>query len=79
MSSLSFPEMLKAVRCGGEFSQSFMAEKIGYSVQYWCDLEKGRRNPSVEFVNRLCNYMGRKQHGRLEWHRAAARAHGWEV
>lgn len=64
--------------CQRHTNQS-VAEAIGYSVQYVSDLRRGMRLPSVEVTNRICDWMGRGPKGRLEWHQAAARAHGWMV
>lgn len=72
-----FQAMLIEVR--SNFQQKQFAESLGYSPQYQHDLEKGRRLPSVAYVNRLCESLGRGPKGRLAWHRAAAKAHGWEV
>ena len=77
--TMSFAELLREIRAGYEISQKQLAKNLGLSPQYLCDLENGRRTPSVEFVNRACAYFSRGPEGRLEWHRAAARAHGWEV
>jgi transcriptional regulator with XRE-family HTH domain len=77
--AMPFPEMLRALLVDGVFSQSEMAKNLGISVQYFNDLLHGRKAPSVRLVNRICEYMGRKTRGRLEWHAAGARAHGWEV
>ena len=76
---MSFVEMLIAARTGRDMTQKDFAEALGFTPQYLCDLEKGRRLGSVEFINRLCDWMGRDQLGRAEWHKAGARAHGWEV
>ena len=76
---LSLPEMLRAVRVGMEISQQDFAAKLGISSQYLCDIEKGRRIPSVELVERIVTYLGRGPAGRREWHVAAAVAHGWDV
>lgn len=79
VATMTFREMLQAVRSGIEVSQQDLAGALGYSPQYLCDLEAGRRKPSVAFVNRLCDYLGRGPAGRREWHLAAAAEHGWSV
>lgn len=56
-----------------------VATAIGYSVQYVSDLRRGMRLPSVKITEAICDWMGRGPKGRLEWHQAAARAHGWQV
>jgi transcriptional regulator with XRE-family HTH domain len=74
---MTFVEMLAAVR--ENHSQKAVARGLRYSVQYISDLERGRRAPSVEVVDRICEWMGRGPKGRREWHLAGARAQGWEV
>lgn len=76
---MTFIEMLREARTGRDLSQKEFAEQLGFTPQYLCDLEKGRRLGSVEFVNRVCEILGRGPKGRLEWHRAGARSHGWDV
>lgn len=76
---MTFVQMLREIRTGYELSQKELAERLGFTPQYLCDLEKGRRLGSVEFVNRLCDEFGRSPKGRKEWHTAAARSHGWEI
>lgn len=76
---MTFREMLLEIRTGYELSQKAMAEKIGITPQYLCDLEHGRRLGSVEVVERICEAFGRGTKGRKEWHQAAARSHGWDV
>ena len=56
-----------------------VADAIGISVQYVSDLRRGMRMPSVRVVEAICEWMGRGPKGRLEWHQAAARSHGWQV
>jgi len=60
-------------------SQVEMATAIGVSPQFYHDIMHGRRLPSVAFVDKLCVAFGRGPKGRAEWHRAAAREHGWEI
>lgn len=76
---LSFTEMLRHLLLDGVFTQAQIAKSISVSVQHFNDMLHGRRKPSVNVTNRICEYMGRKTMGRREWHLAAARAHGWEV
>lgn len=76
---MTFTEMLKTVREGNDMTQQKFAKSLSISPQYFNDLEQGRRLPSVEVTNRICEYLGRGPKGRLEWHLAAARAHGFEV
>lgn len=75
----SFIEMLNAVLSAQECTLSQASAGIGISVQYLHDLKSGRRLPSVEVVNKICDWMGRGPKGRLEWHVAGAAAHGWKT
>lgn len=74
---LSFADMFAQI-CTAHGNQK-VADAIGFSVQYVSDLRRGMRLPSVEVVERLCEWLGRGPKGRLEWHRAGARAHRWQV
>lgn len=77
--AVTFGRMLVELREGYELNQKQMAEKLGISPQYQHDLERGRRLPSVGYVNLLCVVFARGLNGRKEWHTAAAREHGWQV
>ena len=74
---MTFSEMLKEVR--RDRTQQEFAKALAISTQYLHDLEHGRRKPSVNVTNRICEYLGRGPKGRLAWHTAAAREHGFEV
>ena len=76
---MTFVEMLIEAREGRDLSQKEMAEHLGFTAQYLNDLEHGRRLGSVQFVNRICEWLECGSKGRKEWHLAGARAHGWEV
>jgi DNA-binding transcriptional regulator YiaG len=77
--TMTFVQLLVAVRSKTDMSQKEFAEALGFTAQYLCDLEHGRRCGSVEFVNRLCDWLEHGPKARKAWHLAAARAHGWEV
>lgn len=72
-------KMMADVRKRNNLSQKVFAAELGFTPQYICDLEKGRRLGSVEFVNRLCDWLGADDRGRKQWHLAAARSHGWNI
>lgn len=74
---LTFADMFAEV-CN-RHSNLVVAKAIGYSEQYVSDLRRGMRLPSVEVVDKLCDWTGRGPRGRLEWHQAGARAHRWRV
>jgi hypothetical protein len=76
---MTFTQMLKAVLAGQECTLTGASKGIGISPQYLHDLKEGRRLPSVEVVNKICDWLGRGPEGRLAWHRAGATAHGWKV
>ena len=79
MRALTFVEMLREVRDGLEIEQQKLANDLGFSSQYLCDLEKGRRLPTVKFIDKICDYLSRGPAGRKAWHLAGARAHGWKI
>lgn len=60
-------------------SQKEFAAALGFTPQYVCDLDQGRRLGSVEFVNRVCDLLECSVVQRKKWHLAGARAHGWAV
>lgn len=78
---MTLAERVKHVRQAKELTQSDMANAIGISAQYLCDLEHGRRSGSVEFVDKVCDWLGCSQRSsvRRAWHVAGARQHGWRV
>ena len=76
---MTFVEMLRTVLADQELTLASAASSLGISVQYLHDLKEGRRLPSVEVTNKICDWLGRGPKGRLEWHLAGAEAHGWKV
>jgi transcriptional regulator with XRE-family HTH domain len=76
---MSFTELLRTIREGYRFKQKDVAEKLGITPQYYCDLEQGRRDPTPELVDKLCDFYGRGPNGRLQWHFAAAQVQGWKI
>ena len=56
--SLTFGNLLLAIRQSEEVSQAEFGKKLGVSKQYLCDIEKGRRFVSVkaaiDFAHKLC-------------------------
>lgn len=77
LESMTFVEMFAEI-CR-RHPQKVIARGLDCSVQYVSDLKAGRRLPSVTIVNAICKWMGRGPQGRLAWHQAGARAHGWEL
>ena len=76
---MTFVEMLTQARTSREIQQKDFAAALNFTPQYVCDLEKGRRLGSVEFVNRLCDWLGANDRERKKWHLAGARSHGWNI
>jgi transcriptional regulator with XRE-family HTH domain len=79
MSKSDFVKMVLAMRKERKMSQGLFAKALGYSAQYVCDLEHGRRAPTTKFVNRICIHFSLEQFEWLQWHSAGARANGWQV
>jgi DNA-binding XRE family transcriptional regulator len=77
--AVTFNGLLRSFREAQELTQQAFARRMGVSAQYQCDLESGRRAPSVKYVDRLCEVHGRGPNGRNTWHALGARAHGWKV
>lgn len=63
----------------GDVSQRVTAKDFGVSVQYYNDLEKGRRGPNPVLINRLAVFYGLGDEKRKQWHRLCARQVGWDV
>lgn len=76
---MSFAERITALRTAKKLSQKDFAKAIGFTPQYVCDLENGRRLGSVEFVERVCDWLECRADLRRAWHVAGARSHGWNV
>lgn len=78
-SAMTFREMLTTVLDEMELSLTKAAPQIGISIAYLHDLKSGRRLPSVDVTNKICDWLSRGPAGRAEWHRAGAKAHGWNI
>ena len=72
-----FHERLRHLR--GKLLLKTMAARLGYSISYLSDLERGNRLPSVRFVNEICRYCLASESERKSWHREAAKTHGWDI
>lgn len=77
--TIAFAEMMRLSRTGLEMTLAQYGAALGVSAQHIHDIEHGRRLPSVALTNSVCEFMGRGALGRADWHRAGARAHGWEI
>lgn len=81
MSDKTFTEILNAMMLDGAYTQADLADRFGIGRPYMSELMRGRRNPSVRLVHRICEAVGVASYDPIgrELHRAAARACGWEV
>ena len=59
---LSFGEAVEALRIRDEITQVALANKIGISRQYLCDVEKGRRLVSPGQAARFAKAFGHPAH-----------------
>lgn len=55
---LTFGAFLEAIRLGEEQTQAGFARQLGVSRQHLCDMEKGRRLPSIERAARWAEQLG---------------------
>lgn len=72
--SNAFGKFIKTMR--DDLTQKVFAEQLGISPQYLCDLENGRRMPSIAVADALiavCDLDGPSVH------KTAAEAHGWKL
>jgi transcriptional regulator with XRE-family HTH domain len=76
---MTFAERIIDVRKRRELSQKDFAAALGFTPQYVNDLEHGRRLGSVEFVERVCDWLECRADQRRAWHIAGAKSHGWKV
>lgn len=54
----NLPHRLKALRLSNGFSQEHLAKLTGVAQGYISDLEGGKKMPSVEVLERLCDSLG---------------------
>jgi transcriptional regulator with XRE-family HTH domain len=55
---LTFADLLTSYRLGEELTRSEVAKKLGVSRQRLCDLEKGRRLPSIKSAQLWAKKLG---------------------
>ena len=62
----SFGELAARKRAGSGLSLRALADKVGVSLTYLCDIEKGRRNPpDIGTLDRLADALGFTEEERL--------------
>ncbi len=74
-----FSAQLRNVIDEKEMSQRQFAIGIGYGEQYLSDILRGKRTPSVRFVDAVCDYLKLGPTSRWEWHVYGAKCHGWNI
>lgn len=57
-SPMTFGRLLNSLRLADEISQVELAKKASVSKGLICDIEKGRRDASIELVIKLAKIMG---------------------
>jgi transcriptional regulator with XRE-family HTH domain len=57
--ALTFGAAVEGLRVGEDFTQADFARKLGFSRQYLCDVEKGRRLVSPDQAARFAKAFGR--------------------
>ena len=76
-----FKVELNALRVLHRLSTKEFARELGFSPQYLCDLQLGRRMPSVAFIHAVTRLLKlqHRQASKRYWHTIAARTHGWDI
>ena len=55
---LTFADMLVSIRSTDEVTQVELAQEVGISKGIVCDIEKGRRLPTIEQAKDMAEYLG---------------------
>ncbi len=55
---LTFADMILSIRTTDEISQTDLATQIGVSRGIICDIEKGRRLPTIEQAKDMAEFLG---------------------
>lgn len=55
---LNFANMLNCLRVTDKITQAEIADEIGVSKGIICDIEKGRRLPTIEQAKDMAKYLG---------------------
>lgn len=85
-SQYEFQETLRHFRINHGPTQKAMAEILGVSPQFYSDLERGKRKPSVRIAESLARFEYKNfgfdhtlEYFVTRWHTLAANAHGWRL
>lgn len=49
---------IKSMRCSKEMTQKEVAEAIGVTQPTYCNIERGKRNPSISVLQKLATLFG---------------------
>lgn len=74
-----FAYYLINARAALDMTQKQLADVLEISPQYLCDIESGRRLPTVEIVNKVSAWNGLSGRDAHNLRIMAARDHGWDV
>lgn len=55
---MKLPEKIKAIRESKQLSKNQLAKIAGISQSYVSDLESGKKNPTVEILEKICDALG---------------------
>lgn len=55
---MDFPARLERVRVAAGISKNALAKAIGISQPFISELESGRKSPSLQTIERICEYLG---------------------
>jgi DNA-binding transcriptional regulator YdaS (Cro superfamily) len=78
MTSIS-DKLKETMRAKGYASEKRAALTAGVSQPYFNQVANGARLPSAEWLNTVASAWGLTEAERIDLHRAAAKAHGFEI
>lgn len=55
---MNIGQRIKDFRMKNDKTLVYVSEKTGISVSFLSDMEIGRTNPSVETIQKICNFWG---------------------
>lgn len=55
---MKLPEKIKAIRENKQLSKNQLAKLAGISQSYISDLEAGKKNPTIEVLEKICEALG---------------------
>ena len=79
MENDSIGAALARFRESRKLTQKDFAALLDVGPTWQCDLENGRRMPSLNYINRLISAFALSDGQAVRWHKRGARAQGWDV